>query len=223
MLFLTRPTGWTQEKLPLNLNNQQFCLSCSFSIKWYKQNTGRSSQMALYRIQMIGFGSFSMTLCPNPLSVSTSDSNWSLTWLLRKAEDILYSRLWNSTTSQWFRQFCRLFLLNNILFNSIKQIKRWQCAMKKLHRSSSFKHYLCNYYLIYIQFWLHTTVITSTCRRKCVISLQRKHPIIYKIIILHVLMQTIIIPAQNVYFRIPDFVLENIWPGANTAFNTSTF
>jgi len=95
--------------------------------------------------------------------------------------------------------------------------------MKKLDRSSSFKHYLCNCYLIYIKFWLHTTIITSTCRRKCFISLQRKHPIIYKSIILHVLTQTIITPAQNVYFRIPDFVLEKTWIGSNTAFNTLIF
>lgn len=88
--FLTRPTGWTQEKLPLNLNNQQFCFSYSFSTKQYKQTTYCIIQMALYRIWMIGFGSFGKTLCPNPLPASTS--NWSLTSLLRKAEGILYSR-----------------------------------------------------------------------------------------------------------------------------------
>jgi len=31
--LLTRPTGWTQRKLPLNLNYQQFCFSHSHSIK----------------------------------------------------------------------------------------------------------------------------------------------------------------------------------------------
>lgn len=73
--------------------------------------------------------------------------------------------------------------------------------MKKSLQIQPFKHYLCHWYFIYMKFWLHTTIIMLTCRRKCVITVQRKYPITCKSIILQVPMQIIITPAQKHAFQ----------------------